>query len=71
MAVNNFKLLEEEMEARFEKSAESIKKNVNDQRNLWSLIGDLFDLYIPKIFNTIIGSNVSLGSGFLKNKSEK
>ena len=64
MATNNFKLLEAEMESKFEDSSEAIKKNVNDQRGVWSLIGDLFELYIPRIFSAFIGSNISMnGSG--------
>ena len=60
MATNNFKLLEAEMESKFEDSSEAIKKNINDQRGVWSLIGDLFELYIPRIFSALVGSNISM-----------
>ncbi len=44
------------MEKKFEASSKAIKKNVNSRRDVWALIGDLFELYIPKIFSTLIGS---------------
>ena len=69
MATNNFKLLEEEMEAKFENASEAIKKNVYSRKDLWTLLGDLFDLYIPRIFSTIIGGSVLFNSG--SGKSEE
>lgn len=61
MKKNNFQLLEEEMEKKFEKSSHRIKKNVVDRKGIWDLIGDLFELYIPRIFSTIVGSSVVSG----------
>ena len=57
MEKNNFQLLEEEMEKKYEKSSRQIKKNVVQRKGMWDLIGDLFDLYIPRIFSTIVGSS--------------
>ena len=69
MATNNFKLLEEEMEAKFEDASDAIKKNVYSRKDIWTLLGDLFELYIPRIFNTIIGGTISFNSE--SKKSEK
>lgn len=60
MEKNNFQKLEELMEAEYAKSSDSIKHNVTSRKGSWDLIGDLFELYIPKIFSTLIGSNESL-----------
>jgi len=57
MEKNNFRRLEEEMEQQFEKSSDKIKNNVVKRKGMWDLIGDLFELYIPKIFSTIVGSS--------------
>ena len=57
MEKNNFRRLEKEMEEQYEKSSDKIKKNVVKRKGTWDLIGDLFELYIPKIFSTIIGSS--------------
>lgn len=57
MKKNNFQLLEEEMEKKFENASHRIKKNVVDRKGMWDLIGDLFELYIPRIFSTIVGSS--------------
>lgn len=56
MAQNSFEDLQLENEARFEKSSKGIKQNVSSRRNLWSFIGDLFELYIPQLFGAIINS---------------
>jgi len=57
MKKNNFQQLEEEMEQKYEKASVEIKKNVVTRKGMWDLIGDLFDLYIPRIFSTIVGSS--------------
>lgn len=57
MKKNNFKRLEEEMEKQYEKSSDKIKNNVVKRKGMWDLIGDLFELYIPRIFSTIVGSS--------------
>jgi hypothetical protein len=59
MAKNNFKLLEDELQTKFEPSSDAIRKNISSRKDLWTLIGDLFELYIPKIINTIIGSGAA------------
>jgi len=65
MEENNFKKLAEENEQKFSKSAEAVKKNVTGQRNIWNLIGDLIDLYIPNVFSTLVGSEAN--SKFISN----
>lgn len=60
MEKNNFQKLEELNEAKFEAASEAIKNNVSSRKGSWSLIGDLIELYIPKIFSTLIGSNEPL-----------
>jgi len=57
MEKNNFRRLEKEMEEQYEKSSDKIKKNVVKRKGTWDLIGDLFELYIPRIFSTIVGSS--------------
>ncbi len=66
MDKNNFQKLEEEMEEQFSKSSEAIKQNVTSRKGMWDLIGDLFELYIPQIFSTLIGSNTNLKNTGLK-----
>lgn len=62
MAINNFKKLAEENERKFSKSAEVVKKNVTGQRNIWNLIGDLIDLYIPNVFSALVGGKAPANS---------
>jgi len=68
MEENNFKKLEEEMEAKFSDSTDKVKANVNGQRGFWTLLGDLFELYIPKVFGAIIGGT-SYNSSLMDKKS--
>lgn len=57
MEKNNFEKLQDNMEEKFSSSKEAIKKNVRDRKDVWVMIGDLFDLFIPKIATTFFGSD--------------
>ncbi len=59
MSKNNFEQLEEQMEQKYDDASEAIKQNVTSRKGTWDLIGDLFELYIPQIFSTLIGSNAN------------
>ena len=55
------------MEAKYQNASNAIKQNVESRKGSWDLIGDLFELYIPKIFSTLIGSNANLAKpGIMK-----
>ena len=66
MSKNNFQQLEEQMEAKYNNASDAIKQNVTSRKGTWDLIGDLFELYIPQIFSTLIGSNADLANHSLK-----
>lgn len=51
MKLNNFKALEQESEDRFEEKSDSIKNNVNHSLGLVKMIGNMFELFVPKIFS--------------------
>lgn len=70
MEENNFKKLAKEAEEKFEDSSEAIKKNVTGQRNFWSLLGDLIDLYIPNVINTLIGGEKKNPSSGIIDKNQ-
>ncbi len=70
MSKNNFQQLEEQMEAKYDKASDAIKNNVTSRKGTWDLIGDLFELYIPQIFSTLIGSNTNLSKTALKKEEE-
>ncbi len=57
MEKNSFQELQLENEAKFAKASTEVKRNVRERRDIWSLIGDLFELYIPRFFSALIGSN--------------
>ena len=69
MEKNSFKLLEEEMESKFQESSEEIKFNINQRKHFWTLIGEILELYIPRVFNTLIGG-VNYSSNLLENKGD-
>lgn len=70
MSKNNFQQLEEQMEAKYDKASDAIKNNVISRKGTWDLIGDLFELYIPQIFSTLIGSNANLANPGLTQSEE-
>ena len=55
MAKTSFGLYQEDMEAQFSKSSDAIKRNVKSRRDLWTLLGDIIELYVPKVVSTILG----------------
>ena len=69
MEKNSFKMLEEEMESKFQESSAEIKANINQRKHFWTLIGEILELYIPRVFNTLIGG-VNYSSKFLENKGD-
>lgn len=61
MPVNNFKELEKEQERSFSDSDQRIKKNVNYSIGFFQFIGDIIDLFMPKVVNMFL--NLSGGQG--------
>ncbi len=68
MKANNFKALQEENEDRFANKSEGVKKNVNHSIGLVKMIGNMFDLFIPRIFSVF--TYMSGGSPSDKNQDE-
>lgn len=58
------------MEAKYDKASDAIKNNVTSRKGTWDLIGDLFELYIPQIFSTLIGGNATLANPGLTQSEE-
>lgn len=61
MQVNNFKELGKEQERSFSKSDQRIQKNVNYSVGFFQFIGDILELFMPKIVNMFL--NLSGGQG--------
>lgn len=55
---NAFEQLEEENEKKFSSYSHQIKKNIEGQKDIWSFLGELIELYIPKILSVLLGGNV-------------
>ena len=56
MADNNaFEQLRQENEAKFESHNKAVKKNVEGRKDFWSLLGQIIELYVPRIFTTLLG----------------
>lgn len=51
MKPNNFKALEEQQEAQFRGKSEDIQKNVTHSVGIVKLIGNIFELYLPRVFS--------------------
>ena len=50
-----FKLIEADNEKLFDLREPAISKNVKGQKDFWDFLGDIFDLFLPKFFSTVIG----------------
>lgn len=51
----SFDLLREENESKFDSYDNKIKNNLDGRKDIWSFVGELIDLYIPKILSTLLG----------------
>lgn len=56
---NAFEQLQVENEAQYVEVASDIKSNIDQRRGFWSLIGDILELYIPKVVDTLLGSTTT------------
>lgn len=70
---NNFEQLADEMEAQAEKVKKPIKERIDGERNVFSFIGNIADLFIPKLFTFISellggSSSVKMGNDEMKGK---
>lgn len=53
---NAFEQLAQENEAQYQEHKLGIYNNVSSRRNNWSFIGDILELYIPKIVAVFLGN---------------
>ena len=56
--MNNFQKLESQKLDTFDESTRKVKKNVDKSMDLYRFVGNIFDLYFPKIvgfMNAILG----------------
>jgi hypothetical protein len=52
---NAFEQLRDEHEEKFGEHSNKIKKNIESQKDIWSFLGELIELYIPKILSVLLG----------------
>lgn len=52
---NAFEQLRDEHEEKFSEHSHKIKKNIESQKDIWSFLGELIELYIPKILSVLLG----------------
>ncbi len=57
LASNVFEKLQEENEVGFKDVSDVVKEHVSHLRGFWALIGDVIDLYLPKVVGTLLGGN--------------
>ncbi len=57
---NVFSQLQEEKELEYSKLHTEIKKNIVERKSVWTFLGDIIDLYVPKIFSALIGAGPSI-----------
>ena len=54
MSTNNFKLMDEEMRDKHPKPPSEIEHNVNSNIHSYSFFGKVVELFIPRIFDSLI-----------------
>ena len=54
MSVNNFKELEREEMKNLDPSISKIKSNVNSNLGIFQFIGEMVELFLPKLFNMFV-----------------
>ena len=71
MSKNSFEELAQKNEAKFEASSQEIRKNIEQRKDIWSLLAELIELYIPKLLQTLTNNNVTSGSNMAENDVHK
>ncbi|MFT6808148.1 MAG: hypothetical protein ACJA01_001372 [Saprospiraceae bacterium] len=59
---NVFSQLQEEKELDYSNVHNDIKKNIEERKGVWSFLGDIIDLYVPKIFSALVGAGPSINN---------
>ena len=54
MRVNNFKELEKEEIKNLDSSVNRIKSNVNSNLGIFQFIGDMFEMFLPKLASILV-----------------
>ena len=54
MSTNNFKMMEEEMEDKYPKAPSEIEHNVSSNIHTYTFFGKVVELFIPRIFDSLI-----------------
>ena len=52
---NFFEELEREQEQKFVPFQQGVKSQVENRKDIWSFIGEIVELYIPKIIGVLLG----------------
>ena len=55
MSINNFKELEKEEMKNLDSSVNRIKSNVNSNLGIFQFIGDMFEMFLPKLASILVG----------------
>ena len=59
---NVFGQLQNEKEELYSNLHNDIKRNVEERKGVWSFLGDVIDLYVPKILSAIVGAGPSISN---------
>jgi hypothetical protein len=72
MRVNNFKELEKEEMKNLDPSLKRIKSSVNSNLGIFQFIGDMVEMFLPKLANILVsltgGSSIDDDKGFKDRK---
>ena len=60
---NVFEQLKAENEAKFDSYNQSVKNNIDRRRDIWGFLGDIIEMFIPRVFSTILGATRDIGEG--------
>lgn len=52
---NVFDELLRENEAKFEGINKAVKNNIEHRKDIWTLLGELIELFIPRLVSTMLG----------------
>jgi len=66
--MNNFQKLEQERSKEYPNAVKNVKKRVDKTMNVYKFVGNIFDLYVPKIVGFV---SVILGGDIDQENSSK
>ena len=71
MSKNNFEELAQENEKKFSEIEDIVKTNITNRKDIWSFMAGIIELYVPRLFQSLIGGGTPSQSTGITNSDDQ